>query len=308
MRRILGLWLSVLAAPATAQIEPPGPAAEIISTSDDAVNRMTVPVMINGAGPFNFVIDTGADRTVISRELATRLALPESGTATLHSMSGVTQVTTVKIAQLQVSTNVIRDIAAPALAARHLGADGLLGIDSLKDQRIILDFPAETMTIEPANRREVRNEPDDPGTIVVTARSRFGQLVLVDADAAGTRVAVVVDTGAQNSIGNSALRSLLHKRAPSASVKPIEMISVVGLRTAADYMIVGKMRIGGVTMGNAAIAFADAHPFRRFGLARRPALLLGMEGLRAFRRVSIDFANRRVKFSLPPATGVAASD
>ena len=48
--------------------------------------RPGVPVMINGQGPFDFVIDTGADRTVVSQELAKRLNLPESGTAVLHSL------------------------------------------------------------------------------------------------------------------------------------------------------------------------------------------------------------------------------
>jgi hypothetical protein len=45
--------------------------------------------------------------------------------------------------------------------------------------------------------------------------------------------------------------------------------------------------------------FADAHPFKRFDLLKRPAMLLGMDTLRAFRRVSVDFAARKVRFLLP---------
>ncbi|MFN5759407.1 MAG: hypothetical protein ACK440_07415, partial [Sphingomonadaceae bacterium] len=40
-------------------------AADVVPTGDDGAARMTVPVMVNGQGPFSFVIDTGADRTVI---------------------------------------------------------------------------------------------------------------------------------------------------------------------------------------------------------------------------------------------------
>lgn len=296
------------AAPASADMIQPGESAALsaesaesqtLNTGEDAVSRMTVPVMVNGKGPFQFVIDTGADRTVISRELADKLGLPDSGKARMVSMGGTDEVRLVKIDRLGVSTSELRHVQAPALAARHLGADGLLGIDSLKNQRIILDFMQATMTLEPSNRREVREEKDPAGTIVVTAKSRLGQLVLVDADANGQGVSVIVDTGGQNSVGNTPLRRLMVRSGDYTRFRTVELISVVGDKIAADYTIVGKMRIGGVQMGNAAVAFADAHPFKAFGLAKRPAMLLGMEGLRAFRRVSIDFANKKVKFLLP---------
>ena len=57
--------------------------------------------------------------------------------------------------------------------------------------------------------------------------------------------------------------------------------------------------IGGLRLQNLSIAFADAPPFRRLGLDERPAMLLGMNELRAFRRVAIDFATRKVLFDLP---------
>jgi predicted aspartyl protease len=260
---------------------------------------MTVPVMINGLGPFQFIIDTGSDRSVISRELSEKLGLPQAGIATMHSMGGVDQVKTVKIDRLQVSNNIIRDVKAPALLRRNLGADGLLGIDALKNQRIVLDFSDATMTVEQANTKAVREEKDVAGTIIVTAKNRFGQLVLVDADANGQDVWVVVDTGGQNSVGNTALRRLMAKNLPSSDFKTVELLSVVGDHIPADYTIIGRMRIGGIQMNNAAVAFVDAHPFKRFGMLRKPSMLMGMEGLRSFRRVSIDFANRRVKFLMP---------
>jgi predicted aspartyl protease len=276
-----------------------GEQRDTIDTGEDQDQRLTVPVMVNGQGPFNFIIDTGADRSVVSRELADKLALPQSGKATLHSMGGVNEIKTVKIDRLQVGSNVIRDVKAPALLRRNLGADGLLGLDALKNQRIVLDFTAQTMTVEQANTKAVREERDAAGTIIVTAKSRLGQLVLVDADANGQDVWVVVDTGGQNTVGNSALRRLMVKRTPAGGFKPVQLVSVVGDRIDADYTIVGRMRIGGIQLSNAAVAFVDAHPFKRFGMLRKPSMLMGMDGLRMFRRVSIDFANRNVKFLMP---------
>lgn len=276
----------------------PAPAVDEIATGLDRALRMTVPVLINGQGPFQFVVDTGADRTVISEELARKLDLPKTGTATLHAMGGVADVNLVRINTVQVSTNIAKKIRAAALPKRNIGADGLLGIDSLKGQRIVMDFQTNTMRIEPASEPE-EVLPADADVIVVTARTRLGQLVMVDADANGQKIWVVVDTGAQNSIANSKLRALLVKRVPDTEIKPINMVDVLGRNTPAEYTVVTKLRIGGVSMGNAAIAFADAHPFKLFGLTRKPSMLLGVESLRSFRRVSVDFATRKVKFLLP---------
>jgi hypothetical protein len=46
-----------------------------LDTALDAIDRMTVEVFINGQGPFNFVVDTGADRSALSTTLAARLGL-----------------------------------------------------------------------------------------------------------------------------------------------------------------------------------------------------------------------------------------
>jgi predicted aspartyl protease len=287
-----------MAPAAASEAIAPTPGIDEIATGLDRALRMTVPVLVNGQGPFQFVVDTGADRTVISNELAEKLDLPKTGTAKLHAMGGAADVNLVRINTVQVSTNIARKIRAAALPKRNIGADGLLGIDSLKGQRIVMDFKSNTMRIEPASEPE-EAVPADADLIVVTARTRLGQLVMVDADANGQKIWVVVDTGAQNSIANSKLRSLLVKRSPEAEIKPINMVDVLGRNTPAEYTVVSKLRIGGISMGNAAIAFADAHPFKLFGLTRKPSMLLGVESLRSFRRVSVDFATRKVKFLLP---------
>ena len=62
------------------------------------------------------------------------------------------------------------------------------------------------------------------------------------------------------------------------------------------------MRIGGIDINNIPIAFADVHPFRQLQLLDRPAVLLGMDALRLFNRVSVDFANRRVRLLTPDSS------
>lgn len=268
-----------------------------VATRTDTAMRMTVPVTIEGRGPYQFVVDTGSDRTVVSQELATLLKLAAGETVTMHSMTGVAPANTVTVPSLTVAGQTTLGINAPALMQAYLGGHGLLGIDTLKNRRVVMDFTKRTLTVLRAGEKESY----DPDTIVVTARSKYGQLVLVDADVDGTPITVIIDSGAENTIGNAPLRALLAKRNRKMQFFKTELIDVTGGRLGVEYAAVGHIRIAGIRVENAVIAFADAHPFKRYGLLNKPAMLLGMDTLRGFRRVSVDFAQRKVRF-LPPGT------
>jgi predicted aspartyl protease len=269
---------------------------EHVQGAADRSQRLTVPVRINGGGPYHFVVDTGAERTVISRELAERLTLARSDPVTLLSVTGFDQVETAEVAELRLgsSRTSMDDFEAPMLSAYNLGAAGMLGIDSLQNKRVVLDFHEMRMSISDARHAAAR----DSDEIVVTARRRLGQLILVDADADGEKISVIIDTGSEVSIGNPRLRQELMERGRLGTPIPIRITSVTGGQTPAEYMQVHSVRIGGITLKNMPVAFADPQIFRRLGLDRKPAMLLGMDTLRLFDRVSIDFANRNVRFIL----------
>jgi predicted aspartyl protease len=185
-------------------------------------------------------------------------------------------------------------IEAPTLEAQHLGADGLLGLDTLQGRTLTIDFDRRQMTVLAAGKRR-RTVRAAPGEIVVTARSVFGQLVVTDALYRGTRVRVILDTGAAVTMGNLALQRHVGRR----TLTPIAVTSVTGSVLQAGYTQLDEVSVGTIKFRNLPIAFADAAPFERFGLKKRPALMLGMDALRMFRRIDIDFANREVRFALP---------
>jgi predicted aspartyl protease len=292
----LGLALATATPLCAAVPEEPAPVPDIIDLGTDTADRMTVAVSIGGTGPYPFVVDTGAQRTVISAELAERLDLDSGRTAMLHSMSEMRSVRTVIIPSIELNARAVKGIEAPALPKAALGAAGILGVDSLQSQRVLLDFKAGTMTVTPS---AVRVEPWDGKTIVVKARSRFGQLILADVRVGDEKVWAIVDTGAQVSVGNEALRRRLFGPRARKAMKPVALISITGGSTPATYTTADEISIGGVTITNMPIAFADAQPFRTLNLTRRPALLLGMDALRLFERVSVDFANRKIRFLSP---------
>ena len=290
--------LAALSSVAAAQdTAPPADApSAVVDLAPDRFDRFTVPVKIGGQGPYPFVVDTGAERTAIAEELARDLKLEPGEPARLHSMSEVSDVRTVLIPALVVGGKKVAGINAPALQRRNIGAEGVLGVDSLQSQRVSIDFVKQAMTVSPSRRRE---ESWPTGTIVVTARSRYGHLVLVDASVEGQKVWVILDTGAQTTVGNSVLRKKLELKGRLGRTVPIEMTSVTGGKIRADQGWAKKIRLGGVDIHDMPIAFADVHPFRKLGLMDRPALLLGMDALRLFERVSVDFANRKVRLLAP---------
>jgi len=267
-----------------------------VAIGRDSDDRMTVAVSVSGKGPYRFLVDTGSERTVISRQLAERLQLDTGKVAILHSVIGVNDVNTVFIPKLQVSSNTISVVDAPALEASNIGADGMLGIDSLRSQRVLFDFKAQTMSITPADKPMARLDGE---TIVVRASARHGRLVFTQALIDNQPVMVIVDTGSQVTIGNIALQRSLMKRRLWNTPNAVTIESVTGEKLSAHVSNIKTLEIGGIHLNDLAVAFADAHIFKQLDLKGRPALLLGMNAMRAFDRISIDFQSKKVRFVLP---------
>ncbi len=304
MKRALLLLFALLAVPSRAQDAahaiPPATIDNSLEVQGETIRarkietRLSVPVDIDGQGPFRFIVDSGADRSVIGAALAQRLALPTGNPVLLQGMGGPSTVATVHIERLKLGTSEIPGITAPALDEANLGAQGLIGIDALAEQRLMLDFEAHTITVQDARRPE----PLHGDEIIVTARRRKGQLILTELTVDAERVFAVIDTGTEVTMGNSALRARLFGRRQSPPVTQVTLVSVTGQPVVADVIVIPLLRLGGLTLRNVPVAFSDAPPFRLFGLANDPAMLLGTDVLEGFRRVSLDFRRRKVRFAL----------
>jgi len=180
----------------------------------------------------------------------------------------------------------------PLVAQENIGdADGILGIDSLQEQRVLLDFKARTFSVA-----DTGASGEDRGyDIVVRARRVLGQLVITDAEIDGVRVAVIIGTGAQGSVGNLALQEKLRGR----DFGEAQMTDINGDMQSSSLKLARKVSIGRIGVNNIAIAFVDSPSFKALGLDRKPAMVLGMSELRLFKRVAIDFKQRKVLFDLP---------
>ncbi len=267
-------------------------AVEIIKAVRDSSDRMTVPVRIGKDGPYDFLIDTGAERTVLARGLADRLGLVPSGRATMIGVAGSLAVDLVDVAEVSLGSRSFYDLSAPLLEGQHIGADGIIGLDGLQNQRVLIDFKRNLIAV--ATSRELGG--NSGYEIVVRARRRGDQLIMTNALVDGIKTDVVIDTGAQSTIGNRALqRAMARRRAPERTT----LTSVTGQQIVADLVFARRVTIGNLDFEDLAMIFADAPPFERLKLSEKPALLLGMGQLRAFQRVAIDFQEKKILFDLP---------
>ena len=255
--------------------------------------RLSVDVRVNGRGPYKFIVDSGADTSAVGLRIARDLQLPLGTPVIVNGMTARNIVDRVKVDQLTVGPSTIRDLELPALRELDVGGDGLLGIDALVQQRLMMDFEKRLIKVEDARVPE-RHYPNE---IVIVARRQRGQLILTHVKAAGFDLDAVIDTGSEITIGNLALRDKLMRRNRDKFVT-VEAIGVTGVAVKLQLARIGELKLGPITLHDVPMAFADVPPFKLFGLADEPALLLGTDILENFRRVSLDFRARRVRFQL----------
>ncbi|WP_310540790.1 retroviral-like aspartic protease family protein [Phenylobacterium sp.] len=263
-----------------------------VASGKDAFSRITVPVTINGLGPFDFMVDTGANRSCISTTLAARLALPDGGKVVVNTIIGRRTRQSVLVDSLQVGGRAQRRVKVPVLPFVGTDIEGLLAVDWLRGQRLVLNMAEKHVAIT-SSRRDVSSRK----SVVVPARKRIGQLTIVDADMGAKPISCMIDSGAQLSIGNPTLRRMLDKRL-EAKLEKVTMVSVTGETFVGDMMYLPFLRVGGVQMGNVPVVFADLSVFGLWGLADKPALVLGMDLMAEFTAVTLDFGRSTVTFEI----------
>ena len=289
-------------APNTAPNVPPLPPAVFDPTLDvggqdlkarKVETRLTVQVLVNGRGPYNFIVDSGADTSVVGLRIARGLQLPLGTPAILNSMTARNVVDRVKVAELTLGPTIVRNLQLPALRESDVGGEGMIGIDALVEQRLLMDFDKRLIKVEDA-RIPVKRMP---GEIVVVGRRFRGQLILTHVKAAGLPLDAVIDTGTQITIGNLALRDKLIRRNRDKFVT-VPVTGVTGETMKMELATIAELQLGSVTLRDVPMAFADVPPFKMFGIQNEPALLLGTDLLESFRKVSLDFRARKVRFQL----------
>lgn len=269
-----------------------------IAITRELFEHITAPVTINGQGPFRFMVDTGANVSCVSSGLAQRLALPRGRELQVNTVVGRRGRPSVTLERLQIGTRTRKRVEAPVLPMGEFDIDGVLGIDWLKGQRLVMGFAGNTLEITKSRR-----EDSAKGRVVVPARRKSGQLTIVDADLSGKNISAMIDSGSQFSLGNSALRNLIEKIDPTARARAtkVGMISIAGEAFTGDQLYLPFLRLGGLNLGNVPVVFTDMPIFKLWDLHETPTIMIGIDLLTQFETVAVDFGRSSVRFDIANA-------
>lgn len=261
-------------------------------TRVDRIGRIVAPVMINGQGPFRLVVDTGASHTTLSPELATRLGLDTTSeeAVMLNGVTGAEVVPAVTITRLQAGELVVEGVRAPVIHADIMaGADGILGIAGLRRERILVDFRNDRIVIARS-----KNQPEDKSLLRIPAQRIAGGLLMVTARVGGVNVRAIIDTGAERSLGNTALANALRKRGKLLPPRPTFVFGTTATVIEGEWRGIPPVILGDATISQVNLVFGDFHIFKVWDVEDKPTMLIGMDVLGTVSRLIIDYRRREV--------------
>ena len=267
------------------------------ATTKDAGGRAVALININGQGPFRFVIDTGANRSVLSQALATRLGLAPTGDGVVHSIEGAESAVLVNVDSLSFGGLFLSGGDTPVLDGPMLdGEHGLLGVDGMTGRLLHVDFTRHCVEIyESAAQLPMQ------GWKSVPARMRFGSLLMVQGEIMDVPVNVLIDTGSDISLANERFRDALR----GVAARTIEYHGGRAFTFGRPIVLAKSvwtpsLHLGRTVVDSVNAYVGDFHIFDLWGLQDEPTLLIGMDVLARAQEMAIDYENGIVHFRKRP--------
>ena len=279
------------------QVEAPEP-RYVAPTLRDSIGRIWAPVLINGQGPFRLVLDTGASKSALLPRVARALNVPlQPASMRVHGVTGSTDVSTVNVDKLEVGELLMGASTLPIVPDVFGGADGVLGNEALGDKRIYIDFRRDFIEI-------MRSKSERPslGMSKIPLKLTRGKLLAFRTRIGSVATTAVIDTGAQRTIGNNALRTSLNRRGRQWQQE--EIIGVTLDVTKGDNIPTPPIAFGNATISGVRVTFTETPIFEHWQLTTEPALLLGMDVLGLLDVLVIDYKTKElhVRFRGPSST------
>jgi predicted aspartyl protease len=270
-------------------VEAPEPRF-VAPTRRDKIGRIWAPVMINGRGPFRLVLDTGASRSAVNAQVAEAIGIaPDSSQPVLlRGVTGLVAVPTIRVDSFSVGDVIVTPAILPIVVDALGGADGVLGTEGFNDKRVYIDFGHDLITVthSPATRAP-------PAFITVPLERSGAGLLVVSAHVGGVRVHAIIDTGAQATIGNVAMRqALVRRRAQGTHSQVIDVTSAIQY---GESFPSPPIELGSLQIQGARITYGDMHIFEHWHLLKEPALLIGMDAIGLLDVFIIDYRRHELQ-------------
>lgn len=277
----------------------------VAPTRHDRIGRIWAPVSIDGRGPYRLVLDTGANRSVLTVLTAQTLrngCVAGGSPQQITGFTGSSLVPTIHVERLEVGDLILGPLDMPVIADAFGGAQGVLGMDGFQNRRVLADFTRDHLEI---SRSHGERAPAD--YIVVPLQRVRGGLLEADVLVGTVHAKAIIDTGAQGTVGNLSLRDSLMRHLP-ANASHEDIVGVTLDVQGGDNVLMPDVVVGQLRIERARITFGDMYLFRHWKLTREPTMVLGMDLLGTVDVLVVDYRRQELQVRVPRSEGVYLSN
>ena len=253
-----------------------------------------VPVHVNGRGPHQFILDTGAGTSLLSSELAKQLDVEIVGSRNGQSAGGEVAVSLGRVNSFSVGKTTVTDVDVGIIDLSQIGKtvgaqiDGDLGYNFLKDFRVTIDYRDCEITFDHAKTVN-RTKGSAKVTIPFRLAGPAKPLVLIHVFANGTGpFQFAIDTGTST----TAITPELAKRL-QLKTEPLGSGTTAGASVAVTAGELKSFQIGGAKIDNLAVVVADFFPMLSKAIGANLDGIVGYNFLRNY-KVVLDYPNEHL--------------
>jgi len=259
-----------------------------------------LPVEINGEGPFDFILDTGAGTSLLSSELGQKLGIKIIGSKEGQSAGGAVSVSLAKVDSLAVGSARLVDVDVGLVDLSHIGKtvgvqiDGDLGYNFLKHFRITLDYRANEIRFDDPKRFEPVGRSVAVTEVAMRLATPAKPLLLVDVYANGRGpFQFAIDTGTST----TAITPELAKELGVAS-SPIGAATTGGAQVNVTAGVLQSFQVGGARIDDSTVVVADFFAMLSSALGAKLDGIVGYNFLRNY-KVALDYPNETLSLFTP---------
>jgi predicted aspartyl protease len=265
----------------------------VAPTRRDQIGRIWAPVWINGKGPFRLVLDTGANRSGVTAQVAELLgiSLDQSPPVLLRGVNGIVTVPTIRVESMSVGDLTLSAAILPIVTDALGGAQGVLATDEFTDQRVSIDFKNDRIDI-----RRSRNERARSDFVTIPLEHSETGLLVFHALVGNVRTQAIIDTGGQRTIGNLAMRDALVRRHEQGY--SVQIFDVTAETQTGETYPSPPIMLDSIKILDARITYGDMHIFGHWHLTNKPALLIGMDVLGLLDTFIIDYHRHELQLRM----------
>jgi predicted aspartyl protease len=119
----------------------------------ERAGKQIVQVSLNGTGPYDFILDTGANITLVESRLLQQLHMSAHESVTIDTSLGTTPSQQAMLASIAVGGIVVQQVAVDSIEPSQLGAHqghvrGVLGENFLKYFDVLIDNEQQILTLD----------------------------------------------------------------------------------------------------------------------------------------------------------------